>query len=226
MKARKMSEQPAGSPIPDYGWNDTQAESSHDYLQPAILRALESISTEGGQRSKSLRIFDAGCGNGALLHRLLREGHTLAGCDASETGVSQARRLCGGTARVERVSVYEDLAALFGSNWDVVIATEVIEHLYAPRDFVRQARKLLVPGGHVVLTTPYHGYWKNLLMAITGTLDAHFTALWDGGHIKFWSYRTLRTLLSEFNFSRFEFYGAGRLPWIWKSMVVVARMDG
>jgi 2-polyprenyl-6-hydroxyphenyl methylase/3-demethylubiquinone-9 3-methyltransferase len=74
-----------------------------------------------------------------------------------------------------------------------------------------------------VLTTPYHGYLKNLALAVTGAMDAHFTALWDGGHIKFWSYRTLRQLLQEFGFGHCEFRGAGRWPALWKSMVVTAR---
>jgi predicted HicB family RNase H-like nuclease len=52
-------------------------------------------------------------------------------------------------------------------------------------------------GRFTVISTPYHGYWKNLMLALTGKMDAHFTALWDHGHIKFWSMRTLGELLRE-----------------------------
>lgn len=217
-----MSELVTKNSIPDYGWDSGEAEQSHDYLQPVVLSALRTCAP---LRDTPARVFDAGCGNGALLRKLQLSGYEVSGCDASESGVAQARKLCG-DIRVERLSVYDDLSSVFGSAWDVVVATEVIEHLYAPRDFLHQVRPLIRPGGAFILSTPYHGYLKNLALAATGGLDKHFTALWDGGHIKFWSYATLKELLSEFGFERFAFVGAGRLPLLWKSMVVVAHKPG
>lgn len=210
------------TPVPDYGWTSGQAELSHEYLQPVVLAVLQAID-RGDSTGTALRVFDAGCGNGALLRRLRAAGYAVAGCDASPSGVRHARACCGDDVRVEQLSVCDDMSAVFGGAWDVVIATEVIEHLYAPRQFVAQVERLLRPGGTLVLSTPYHGYLKNLALAALGAFDRHFTALWDGGHIKFWSYRTLCALLREQRFGTFEFRGAGRLPWLWKSMVVTAR---
>ena len=99
----------------------------------------------------------------------------------------------------------------------------VIEHLYSPRDLSQCAFKLLKPGGMLIVTTPYNGYLKNLAIAGAGLMDRHWTALWDGGHIKFWSWKTMRCLLAETGFIAPEFHGAGRLPFLWKSMVVCAR---
>lgn len=59
-------------------------------------------------------------------------------------------------------------------------------------------------------------------MALTGTLDAHFTALWDHGHIKFWSIRTLTQLLMEAGFKTVRFERVGRIPLLAKSMIAVA----
>jgi 2-polyprenyl-3-methyl-5-hydroxy-6-metoxy-1,4-benzoquinol methylase len=205
--------------IPDYGWDGQDAPGSQTYLLPGILREIESLKFG----SNSVRVFDAGCGNGTLLRALHNHGYVVAGCDASASGVNQARLSCGANVRVEQLSVYDELEATFGNNWDVVIGTEVIEHLYSPRIFLRQALRLLRPGGMLVLSTPYHGYLKNLVLAATGKLDAHFTALWDGGHIKFWSYRTLTQLLKEFELNDFKFVGAGRIPGLWKSMIVTCR---
>ena len=61
------------------------------------------------------------------------------------------------------------------------------------------------------------------MLALTGKLDAHFTALWDGGHIKFWIRSSLSQLLTEAGFEQLVFRGAGRLPWLWKSMVCSVR---
>ena len=103
-----------------------------------------------------------------------------------------------------------------------MLSLEVVEHVYAPRH-ARTVFDLLSPGGVAVISTPYHGYWKNLALALSGRMDAHFTALWDHGHIKFWSMQTLRRLLSETGFADIRFERVGRLPALAKSMIVVAR---
>jgi 2-polyprenyl-6-hydroxyphenyl methylase/3-demethylubiquinone-9 3-methyltransferase len=78
----------------------------------------------------------------------------------------------------------------------------------------------LLSRGVAVISTPYHGYWKNLAQALTGKMDGHFTALWDHGHIKFWSMRTLGELLREAGFVDVRF---GRVPALAKSMAAVAK---
>ena len=88
---------------------------------------------------------------------------------------------------------------------------------------MRTIYELLEPDGVGIISTPYHGYWKNLVLAMTGKLDTHFTALWDGGHIKFFSIKTLSELIQETGFDRLQFYRLGRIPILGKSMVAVFR---
>jgi len=89
------------------------------------------------------------------------------------------------------------------------------------------ASAALKPGGVLVRSIPYHGYLKNLALALSGAMDSHFTALWDGGHIKFWSMDTLGHLLREAGFTKLEFDRVGRtIPALAKSMVVRARKPG
>lgn len=166
-------------------------------------------------------LLDIGCGNGALTASLASRGAAVTGMDLSDSGIALARA-AHPDVRFEVGSVYDDLRARFGT-FDSVVALEVIEHLYDPRTFLRRAFEALRPGGTLVLSTPYHGYLKNLALAVSGKLDAHFTVLWDGGHIKFFSWPTLRTLLDEAGFVDLRFRGTGRLPGLWKSMVVAGR---
>lgn len=115
------------------------------------------------------------------------------------------------------------LARLQLQPFDAVVSTEVVEHVYAPRLWAAAAFQALKPGGVLICSTPFHGYLKNLALALSGKLDAHFTALWDGGHIKFWSRASLSQLLQEAGFELLAFRGAGRWPWLWKSMLIAAR---
>lgn len=203
----------------DYGYTNPAGFASHDYLFDPIARELACAT--GVQT-----ILDAGCGNGSMTARFSKAGRDMYAFDLSESGVNQAA-LTLGRDRVRVASVYEDFRELFPfRQFDAVLSVEVIEHLYDPRTFIRRVREVLRPGGTFVVTTPYHGYVKNLTLAATGRLDAHFTALWDGGHIKFWSRNTLSSLLREAGFTITGFRGAGRLPWLWKSMVVRAQAPG
>jgi len=210
----------------DYVWHSGNASPVHGYIDCAVLAAIDADLRRRVPTHSDYRVIDVGCGNGTLLGQLRCLGATVAGCEPSPDGVKFARASLGEDVRVECLSGYDDLSAAFGGGWDVVVSTEVIEHLYDPRLFVRRVRDVLRPDGLLILTTPYHGYLKNLALAITNSWDIHLTPLWDGGHIKFWSYRTLCALLAEFGFSDFQFQGCGRLPWLWKSMLVTCRLTG
>jgi 2-polyprenyl-3-methyl-5-hydroxy-6-metoxy-1,4-benzoquinol methylase len=121
-------------------------------------------------------------------------------------------------------SSYDDLATKFG-RFPLVVSLEVVEHTYDPRQYARTLYALVEPGGIAIISTPYHGYFKNLVLALTGQLDKHFTALCDGGHIKFFSIATLGRLFTEAGFMDIRFILVGRIPTLAKSMVAVARKD-
>jgi 2-polyprenyl-3-methyl-5-hydroxy-6-metoxy-1,4-benzoquinol methylase len=103
-----------------------------------------------------------------------------------------------------------------------VVSLEVVEHCYDPRHFARTLYALVDDGGIAVISTPYHGYLKNLALAVAGKWDDHLGPLWDGGHIKFFSIATLRTLLADAGFRDIRFIRVGRIPPLAKSIVAVA----
>ena len=108
-------------------------------------------------------------------------------------------------------------------HFDAVVSTEVIEHLYSPHLLPRFAWHCLKPGGLLIVSTPYHGYFKNVALALLGKWDHHHTVLKHGGHIKFFSRTTLTNLLVDEGFIPQKFLGVGRLPWFWCSMILVMR---
>lgn len=202
----------------EYGYNNSKQCFMHEYLMKAIEKALSRISYNS-KSTYNFKVLDAGCGNGYVAGCLLKKGFQVAGFDISVTGVEQAR-IAHPEAKFEVMSVYDDIEVCFGNNWDIIISCEVIEHLNDPRRFILNLKNALKPGGLLILTTVYHGYLKNLLLALTGKMDQHFTVLWDCGHIKFWSCKTIRVILEEQHFSDLKFHNTGSLPFLWKSMVV------
>lgn len=171
----------------------------HDYL----LAKIEPIVAA----ARPNRIFDLGCGNGSIANRLSKHA-SVTGIDISDSGVQIANRSLP-HLKIEVGSVNDDLAAKY-RRFPVVVSLEVVEHLFDPPSFAKTLRP--GPGGLAIVSTPYHGYWKNLAISLTGKFDSHFTASRIGGHIKFWSVHTLRTLLTEAGFTEIEFLRVCRIP--------------
>ena len=190
------------------------AEPAHTdaYLTAPIIRMCKALGAS--------RVLDLGCGNGALCGQLVKSGFTVAGCDPSEDGIRFAKEAVP-AARFTRIGVDDDPAELGERDFDVVVSTEVVEHLIVPSNLPQFAFRVLKPGGYLIVSTPYHGYLKNLVLSITNKWDVHHTPFWDGGHIKFWSPRTLTRLIEKQGFRVEQFLGVGRLPYLWKSMILV-----
>jgi 2-polyprenyl-3-methyl-5-hydroxy-6-metoxy-1,4-benzoquinol methylase len=200
-----------------YRFADALPAHTHSYLWPTVLREVRSAL---GKREAG-RVLDLGCGNGAFCAELAAHGYDVVGIDPSTDGIAHARRQHP-TLRVFEGSAYEPLAAAHG-RFDVVVSLEVVEHLYSPRRFADCLHDLLTPGGIAIVSTPYHGYLKNLALALTGSLDRHFSPLWEHGHVKFWSIATLTTLLRDAGFQVLRFERVGRIAPFAKSMIAVAR---
>lgn len=193
----------------DYGWTDEVPESSN-YINRAIV--------EIARRAKARTVLDAGCGNGALAADLARVGFEVVGVDGDEGGIDVARAKYP-ELRFE-VGMFEDAPP---GQFDFVASTEVVEHLYAPQHLARYCFDALKPGGMLAMSTPYHGYLKNLALAGANKWDFHHSPNWHGGHVKFWSRATLTTLLENAGFEVTGFTGVGRLPYLWKSMILIAK---
>lgn len=197
----------------DYGY----ADASPCHMQRRLLPAVERLL---GPMPRGSRILDIGCGNGALAGHFSSLGMAAVGIDLSDSGVTIARARHP-RARFEVLPADDRLLDALGCQpFDYVVSTEVIEHLYDPRNFMRGAFAALKPGGRFVCTTPYHGYLKNLALSVAGKWDTHADPLWDGGHIKLFSRRTLGRLFAEVGFHNVAFQGIGRLPYLWMSMAM------
>lgn len=200
----------------DWGWRDQAPRHTISYLLDPVLKLAPKIGP-------GVRVLDVGCGNGFMCAEYVKLGASVVGVDISQAGIELARRSVAG-ARFEAMAIHPDLPERLGEQpFDVVTSTEVVEHLYAPADWATCCFNALRPGGTLVASTPYHGYLKNLLITLTDKWDSHWHPWTEGGHIKFWSPRTLAKLLTDAGFTDTRWAGAGRMPFLWKSMVMSAR---
>lgn len=198
-----------------YSYQNNCSGHHHAYLITPLLEMLSQVKSYSQQK---LRVLDIGCGNGSLTHLIAQQGYEVVGIEESESGVTLARSSFPDCQFIQG-SIYNLPYAKLDNSFDIVISCEVIEHLFYPRELVRSANKCLKPNGVLIITTPYHGYFKNLVLALSGKMDRHFTTLWDGGHIKFFSTKTLTELLKQEGYTNIQFTFSGRCPYLWKSML-------
>ena len=187
---------------------------SMEQIQRSVLSQLIGLGMK--------TVLDAGCGTGELCSLIDRSGMKVLGFDKKEAAIERARSqnpsLDFFVLDVERESWGKGTA-----RFDAVVSTEVIEHLTKPGRLVKLAAEVLKQPGYLLVTTPYHGYCKNLLIAVFDKWDSHHDVLFERGHVKFWSVRTLGALLQQYGFEVVHWHGIGRLPYLWRSMLVVAR---
>lgn len=202
----------------EYSYKNSNLGHHHAYLIKPLMEMInEAVYTPPYNQQKH-RILDIGCGNGSLTNFILQQGYEVVGIEESESGIKLASENYPDCQFIQG-SIYDLPDKELEEKFDIVISLEVIEHLFYPKELVRAAKKILKPNGILIITTPYHGYLKNLMLAITGKMDKHFTALWDGGHIKFFSVNSLTSLLESENYTDINFKFAGRYPYLWKTML-------
>ena len=150
---------------------------------------------------------------------LAKAGFELTGIEPDHDGFRLASETYP-NIQFHNLGVYDDASHL--GQFDAVISSEVIEHLYDPAALLRMAGQLLLPNGVLILTCPYYGYAKNLLLSMTGRWDDHHQPARVGGHIKLWSHRTMANFLKMNSFKPETMSGAGRCWPIWASLLAVA----
>lgn len=195
----------------EFIWDESGETEANQYLASPIISLLRAFEAKS--------ILDLGCGNGALSGRIGAYGFNVVGCDFSESGINLAKK---GFPNIHffQQDVATGLPREHFGKYDAVISAEVIEHLLLPRKLLANAFAALRPGGLFVLTTPYHGYWKNLTIALMNKFDEHWHPLRDFGHIKFFSKKTILLLFREFGFCNIQFQTVGRIPVLARSMII------
>lgn len=113
-----------------------------------ILKLLRSIERPG------MNILDCGMGTGSLVKQLVRKGYKISGCDFSEKALELARELLP-----EKVDIFKADLTRFHSlplgTYDVIICSEVLEHIKKDKLAINNLFKALKNRGYLIVTVPF-----------------------------------------------------------------------
>lgn len=163
------------------------------------------------------RVLDVGCGDGEVAARVAVEPGSGPVVALDWTRADAARARARGL-RVVRASVDDDGLPFAPSSFDVVMMSEVIEHLVDPDLALAEARRVLRPGGSLLVSTPNLAAWFNRLLLLAGVQPVFSEVSRIGvfgrpghqvvGHLRLFTSRALTELLAAHGFVEVELAGA------------------
>jgi 2-polyprenyl-3-methyl-5-hydroxy-6-metoxy-1,4-benzoquinol methylase len=118
---------------------------------------LEAITREVPQTGQ-LKILDAGCGEGHLLEKLHSRlpHHLYTGVDITDIALRKAEERCS-FAEIKKFNLSE--TGFNNEHFDIVICTEVIEHVYEVAEVLSELKRVLKTGGFLIITFPNEILW-------------------------------------------------------------------
>jgi len=202
------------------------AQGSHVPLDPAVHRMLSS------QIPAQSCCLDLGCGDGSaaatwLTSRIAR----YVGVDISESAVRNACERGLDARTIEDASTLPFPDATF----DLVLCTEVLEHVFQPQLVALEILRVLRPGAMLIATVPNVTHWRHRIsFCFQGCWDPYGHNLsverpWSDPHIRFFTNKTLQRMLTLTGFDHVQISGGlpdrlRRVPWVGQNFDRISRM--
>jgi ubiquinone/menaquinone biosynthesis C-methylase UbiE len=142
------------------------------------------------------RVLDLGCGTGEFTAALAEAGAQPIGLEVAQAALERARARHPGLDF--RLVPIDGPLPLEDNSFDVVWASEVVEHVADTARWLSEARRVLVPGGRLLVTTPSHGRLRVAL----GGVERFSEPL--GDHLHLYTKGSLAAVLDEFGFSEVQ----------------------
>jgi len=136
--------------------------------EPAYWGAHEAISNIL-KDFPNARLLEVGSGLGYFTYALYKSGYNITGLDISQEAVDKANKKYGNYYIYADATTYNQKV----EKYDIIILTEVIEHLNEPIEFLQNLLSLLKDNGHIVLTTPNKSFFPKDSIWITDLPPIH-----------------------------------------------------
>jgi len=175
-------------------------------------RALLLAEVRGGER-----VLDLGCGAGRFVAALRDAGADPVGVELAQAALERARRNVPGADL--RLLAADGSVPLGHAEVDLVWCSEVLEHVPDTVALLTEARRVLRPGGRLLVTVPDHGRVKRTLIAL-GRHESHYDPL--GQHVRFYTRRSLARALHATGFEEVGIERLGGPPLLRQALVARA----
>lgn len=173
-----------------------------------------------GLLDKADRLLDVGCGDGSLIFKARDKFNEVYGIDVSPSRIEQAEKTAvtkfpNDDAIHFSVSNINDEFDFPDGMFDTVTSIAVIEHIFDPYFVVEQIHRILKKDGIFIINVPNIAYLRHRMHLAFGKLPVTSSSLnwkqigWDGGHLHYFTKKSLCNLLTECGFEILKITGSG-----------------
>lgn len=165
-------------------------------------RALDLL--EGGERS-----LDIGCGNGELVIKCLKKYKQVYGIDIAETRLKLAEKSLRKYSSADKKRTHfsffdaDDKYPYPDNYFNAVTLIATLEHFFDPYQVMGEVKRLIKSKGQVIIQVPNLGFLPRRLMVLAGNLPvtSEDEYGWDGGHLHYFTAKTLIDLVKKYHFT-------------------------
>jgi ubiquinone/menaquinone biosynthesis C-methylase UbiE len=177
---------------------------------------LEAIVAQGGNGD---RLLDIGCGSGHLLYQFRERFKSLIGLEFSPHRLEQAKANLEGLSFTPLIGSAEDLSAIDSNSIDQISSADTIEHIPDVYKATQEMYRVLRPNGRLIINTPNIAFIKKRFLLLVGRFPSTSQPnegisddiLFDGGHLHYFTFRSLRLVLTNVDFTIEKECGYGPL---------------
>lgn len=167
-------------------------------------------------------VFDVGCGDGYLLFQLRHRFGKLYGLEYSPHRLEQALLNLSDLPFVPLLGSAEDMREIATGSIDCIVSADTIEHIPDVYAAGAEIFRVLKPGGRLVINTPNIAFLKKRLLLLLGRFPSTSQPneglgsdiLFDGGHLHYFTYRSLRLVLERAGLKMEQAIGYGKFGWL------------
>ncbi len=141
-------------------------------------------------------VLDIGCATGYLGHAIQKNNNYVVGIDISAKAIKKAAMILDKAYAID----IENSLIPTKRKFDLIVLSEIIEHFFQPDETLSKIISSLKPKGKILISTPNFLYWGNRLQFLRGTFVYTNQGTFDEGHIHFFTYSSLKQLLSRHGF--------------------------
>lgn len=206
-------------------------KEKNEIMRQKLINIYTSINSYIKKKKSKIEIADLGCANGIVSLPLLYWGYKVTCVEMNSTSLNKLKNVIKNDSNImERCTLINKSIEEYKTNkkFDVVILTEVIEHVANPDTIISKLYSLLKPDGILILSMP-NGFGSYELFfdwpLIAWRKIFHIKTIPGHYHVNFFTLGKIRSLLNTSGFKQIKFIKSSFFPIIPFSSTFLERID-
>ncbi|MGV7223971.1 MAG: glycosyltransferase [Nitrospinales bacterium] len=184
--AQRITNQPSSGASSFKGKNQQTNKSYYGYARPEI-QALVSL--------KAKKILDIGCGAGVFGKELKnRQKCYVAGIEYAPRAVTRAETVLDKFYKGDAAKI---MPVILENSFDTIIMADFLEHIAHPEKILSEVKRILIPGGRLVLSIPNVRHWSVIKDLLEGRWEYRDAGILDKTHLRFFTWQSILSLLNS-----------------------------